>query len=92
MRHTLDSLDKTIDRTIVQRGKDYFVHDAIQEFAEQGEGVYTALVEGSEVYEVRIDLEGDFIADHLCDCPYDMGEFCKLAPNCPAILLDSNRS
>lgn len=75
--HTLDSFEKTLDPTIVARGKKYFQDGCVQEFEEREENTFTALVEGSEVYETKITINGNAIGDHSCNCPYDMGEFCK---------------
>lgn len=77
MQHYLSSFENSIDSTIVERGKEYHKQGLVQEFEEREESVFTALVQGTEVYETKIVLDGEEIADHLCDCPYDMGEFCK---------------
>ncbi len=45
---------------------------------ETDENIYEAEVEGTELYLVDVELDGDAnIIDTQCDCPYDMGEYCK---------------
>ena len=40
--------------------------------------VFRAEVEGSEVYEVYVELdEEDTVLSSECDCPYDNGPVCK---------------
>ena len=42
------------------------------------ENEYTADVEGSELYEVIVEMnDGGEIYDISCDCPYDMEDYCK---------------
>ncbi len=55
----------------------YFQNGAITEFKMSNNEVY-AVVSGTEDYEVnmQIDDSGNIISSY-CDCPYDMGEFCK---------------
>jgi hypothetical protein len=45
---------------------------------EEGDSVYRGEVEGSELYEVYVELdEGGTIISSDCDCPYDYGPVCK---------------
>lgn len=32
---------------------------------------------GTDVYEVEIHFDGELVSEHFCDCPYDMGWWCK---------------
>jgi tetratricopeptide (TPR) repeat protein len=38
---------------------------------------WTAEIEGSDLYSVKIQLQGDEIVSWDCDCPYDHGDICK---------------
>lgn len=50
----------------------------ILSIAVEGDLVYRAEVEGSELYEVYVELdEGGTINSSDCDCPYDYGPICK---------------
>ena len=62
---------------ILERGRAYFDEGRVSEL-ERTEDGYTAIVEGTEEYEVEILLEGDSVEDMLCDCPYaEDGTACK---------------
>jgi uncharacterized Zn finger protein len=74
---TISSFDSEIDATIVKRGHEYFRKGRVRDFEEQDEGVFAALIEGTEVYETTIELSGDVLRKHHCTCPYDLGEYCK---------------
>ncbi|HFI0215466.1 TPA: SWIM zinc finger domain-containing protein [Streptococcus suis] len=54
---------------IVDRGYSLFLDDAVQGLQEVGEGYY-ALVSGSQVYEVEIDLEHGQLVSMWCECPH----------------------
>jgi uncharacterized Zn finger protein len=42
----------------------------------QDDNLWTAEVEGSETYQVEVELEGKTVKQYFCDCPYD-GVTCK---------------
>ncbi|OIO88808.1 MAG: hypothetical protein COW32_08215 [Candidatus Aquicultor secundus] len=77
MQISINDLESLIDPTILQRGKDYFRRGLVAELEEVEEDRWSALVEGTQTYEVRVKLKGDRIAESLCDCPYDFGPVCK---------------
>ncbi|MFI3079623.1 SWIM zinc finger domain-containing protein [Streptococcus sp. 2021WUSS124] len=54
---------------IVDRGYNLFLDDAVQGLEEVGEGYY-ALVSGSQVYQVEIDLEHGQLVSMWCECPH----------------------
>ncbi|MGU8066209.1 SWIM zinc finger family protein [Streptococcus suis] len=54
---------------IVDRGCSLFLDDAVQGLEETGEGYY-ALVSGSQVYQVEIDLEHGQLVSMWCECPH----------------------
>jgi uncharacterized Zn finger protein len=61
------------------RGKEYFRDGAVSDVTRRGNRV-TAEVEGSDLYEVTIEL-GDEVDDPVagaeCTCPYDWDGYCK---------------
>ncbi len=74
---TLQNFESQIDPTILKRGQNYFRQDRVQELSEIETDIWTALVEGTEVYQVRIDMDSNGKIETVCDCPYDMGMHCK---------------
>lgn len=62
---------------ILERGRNYFYEGAVIEF-QQTENGYRAVVEGTEEYEVEVDIEEDRVYDLYCSCPYaEDGNYCK---------------
>lgn len=74
----LNNFESYIDRIIYLRGYDYYENDYVNFVKETETNVYVAEVEGTETYTVDVELDDSLnIVETLCDCPYDMGEFCK---------------
>lgn len=64
-------------KKILERGKEYFA-DGLVEQVEQTETGFHALVDGTDVYEVEVMLDGDHIYDMTCTCPFaGDGHYCK---------------
>ncbi len=74
----LEDFENYIDYKILARGRNYFEDGRVLRVEEIRHNVYLAKVDGTKLYSVEIELddEGD-ILDTVCDCPYDMGEYCK---------------
>ena len=66
-----------ISTVIVHRGEGYYVSQLVESLKADGNR-YSAFVAGSDSYKVKVQLEdnGD-IVNSSCDCPYDMGPYCK---------------
>jgi hypothetical protein len=74
----LIDFEQFIDNRILKRGLDYFDQGHVLSLETKDKKKYKARVDGSEVYRVEISLNlNDEIEDSYCDCPYDLGEFCK---------------
>lgn len=76
---TLKDFEIDFDDVILKRGRDYYKNGAIisLEYSDEIDGEYIAEVEGSEIYNVYVDIdESGQITRVDCDCPYDF-EFCK---------------
>jgi len=74
----LENFEQNIDKKILARGQNYFRDGRVTDFTELENNVFTALVSGTEVYEIRVELaKSGKIKKHFCDCSYDLGEFCK---------------
>ena len=62
---------------MLKRWEAYFQNGNVTELEVEGNGDWSATVEGSETYLVEISLKGkDEIIAYSCDCPYD-GGICK---------------
>ncbi|MBP1994130.1 SWIM zinc finger family protein [Paenibacillus eucommiae] len=74
----LNNLRKYVDPVILDRGRDYLKGGHVLSIEEIEDLVYRAEVEGSEIYEVHIELdeEGE-VTSSECDCPFDFGPVCK---------------
>lgn len=74
---TLQDFEQHIDKTILQRGRQYF-EDGHVGSLEQINGEWVAGVAGSDDYAVTVTLDRNGrITETECDCPYDWGNYCK---------------
>ena len=69
---------KDLFRThILERGLNYYEEDCIA-LLEQTSTGYTAVVEGTDDYDVEIDIRDGRVYDMTCTCPYAAeGNYCK---------------
>ena len=77
MHLTLKDFEKNIEPKIVERGFQYFKGGYVARLEKVGENEFSALVSGSENYDVFVKLDDKTIVEHECDCPYDWGDICK---------------
>jgi len=73
----LNQFENYIDKTILNRGLQYYEDGHVHDPDEISPGEYEFIVEGSLYYTVQITLEDGMITDYDCDCPYDLGPVCK---------------
>ena len=73
----LNNFDDKIDSTILSRGYDYFLDNAVTHLQDMKFGTWASLVEGNQDYSVVIKLDKDEIIEWDCNCPYDHGPVCK---------------
>jgi hypothetical protein len=74
----LNNFENHIDKKILARGYDYYENDYVASVEETDDNIYEAKVEGTELYTVEVELDNETnIIETQCDCPYDMGEYCK---------------
>src|ERR1019366_427960 len=78
MNIPLNQFEQHINETILKRGLSYYKQGAVTSVDELEPNIYFAEVEGSESYEVEIEIKKGFITDIDCSCPYD-GGICKHA-------------
>lgn len=64
-------------RRILERGEEYFEDGMVSQVTQTSTG-YQAIVEGTDAYEVEIEMDEDGIYDMFCTCPYaEDGNYCK---------------
>ncbi len=74
----LNDFEDFIEEKIIARGYSYYENGCVSSLAEVDDNIYEAEVEGTEFYTVEVELDDKLnIIDTQCDCPYDMGEYCK---------------
>jgi hypothetical protein len=74
----LNNFESYVDKKIFARGYDYYEKGYIKRINQTEGHVYVAEVEGTDTYTVEVELDHDLnIVETLCDCPYDLGEYCK---------------
>lgn len=62
---------------ILECGLNYYEDGAVVSL-EQTKSGYYAIVEGTEDYQVEIEIQDDWVQDMNCDCPYaEDGNYCK---------------
>ncbi|MBS4209471.1 hypothetical protein [Bacillus sp. FJAT-50079] len=70
--------EQHINKTILDRGYSYYLEGNIVEAYEQERNEYIFIIEGSEDYEVFVEIDDSReIQCSTCDCPYDFGPICK---------------
>ena len=69
---------KNLFRThILERGLKYYEEDCVTSLKQTMTG-YTAVVEGTDDYDVEIEMRDDQVYDMACTCPYAAeGNYCK---------------
>ena len=71
--HWAQGIRSYFDKTILNRGWNYFIDGAVREITKEGKFLVKARVSGSSSYKVTIDLKS--FMRSTCSCPY--GSYCK---------------
>lgn len=78
MNLTFGNFKQIISPQILSRGRDYLRQGQILDLSfDEEEMLWEAQVEGTELYDVRIEQTANGGLICSCTCPYDMGEYCK---------------
>ena len=77
MRITLQNFESQIDEQIVDRGLSYWEDGLVINLKQTKEGIFEAVVSGTEDYDVEVITDGNTVTDFDCNCPYDRGPICK---------------
>ncbi len=76
---TLNDFEKFVESKIVSRGHDYYKNGDVRKLEKVSENEFSALVLGTEKYNVYVKVNDAEIVEYECDCPYDYGDTCKHA-------------
>lgn len=74
---TLNNFEEKIDSRILERGLNYYQDDHIFSIEQIDQGIWEAIVSGTEEYEITVHLLNHAIVRSSCNCPYDLGDYCK---------------
>jgi uncharacterized Zn finger protein len=78
MSLTFANFKQMIPSQILTRGRDYLRQGSILDISfDEEELFWEAQIEGTELYEVRVEQGRDGALACTCTCPYDLGEHCK---------------
>lgn len=77
MNVPFEKFEENVNHEILDRGLDYYENGYVQEPEEIADGMFQAIVKGTDNYLVTVQIEEGNIIRHSCDCPYDMGPACK---------------
>lgn len=72
---TLENFEDEMDSIILSRGYSYFKGGKIIRLKDE-DGDVTAIVSGTNEYQVKTKIAGKGIIDSQCSCPYE-GDYCK---------------
>jgi len=73
----LNNFENEIDDIILKRGKSYYEGGCVTELKEMKDNEWSAVVEGTERYTVKVKLTKNKSISSTCSCPYENGPFCK---------------
>jgi uncharacterized Zn finger protein len=74
---TFPNFENSIEKKILNRGFEYYEQENVEEVEALGNGEFSAIVEGSEDYDVFIKIENDNVTEHSCTCPDNYNDVCK---------------
>ncbi|MFK7773777.1 MAG: SWIM zinc finger domain-containing protein [Saprospiraceae bacterium] len=74
---TINNFEENIDTRLLERGLQYYQEGNILTIEQIDQGLWEAIVAGSENYHVTIELKDEKIIRNLCSCPFNLGEYCK---------------
>ncbi|WP_291579603.1 SWIM zinc finger family protein [Clostridium sp. UBA6640] len=74
----INNFENYIDKKILDRGYGYYCEGNITDVYKEGDNEYTFQVQGSEDYEIRVEINnhGEILYSD-CNCPYEFGPICK---------------
>ena len=76
MKQSIKKLENWVDRNILSKGRIYYQHDSVHNLAKDG-STWGADVQGTQKYNVEVEIRKNQVNSYYCDCPYDWGPMCK---------------
>ncbi|MEZ4931570.1 MAG: SWIM zinc finger family protein [Saprospiraceae bacterium] len=76
MTFPISTFEVHIPSDITQKGLNYFVLGQVSSLVLNGNS-WSAAVNGTQPYSVKIEVEKGNVTQWACDCPYDHGPICK---------------
>ena len=77
MPFPLKDFESFIDAKIRERGYRYFMNGHITHLEETKPDKWRAEVQGSELYQIHVEIKEEVVERIHCSCPYDYGPVCK---------------
>lgn len=78
MEISFTNFKQRIPSQILSRGREYLRRGNILDLSfDESERIWEAQVQGSELYEVRVEQAETGNLTCICTCPYELGECCK---------------
>lgn len=77
MPFPLKDFESFIDDKIRERGYRYFMNGHITYLEETKPDKWRAEVQGSELYQIHVEIKEEVVERIHCSCPYDYGPVCK---------------
>ncbi len=71
------SFESSIEKKILDRGFDYYEQKYVEDVDILSKGEFSALVQGTDEYEVFVKIANDTVTECTCTCPYDWSNVCK---------------
>ena len=76
MNRSLEDFESWISKSILRKGEEYWVEDAVQNLEQDG-ATWAADVYGTDNYLTEVTIKNGQVVEWSCDCPYDHGPICK---------------
>lgn len=65
------------DDARTKKAMKYLKQGLITDLEEIGDGIWSACIQGTELYDTRLTLHGETITQSVCSCPDDLAQYCK---------------
>jgi len=65
------------DEARTKKAMKYLKQGLITDLEEIGDGIWSACIQGTELYDTRLTLHGETITQSVCSCPDDLAQYCK---------------
>lgn len=73
----LTNFESEIAEDLLRKGFEYYLNGHVDQLEQTSADLWIAEVEGTEIYDVEVQLDKNSIKDWECSCPYEYGPICK---------------